>query len=657
MPRDSNGNMTLPVGNPVQPQQTIGVDWANPTMDDLAAEIQDSLSRSGKGAMLAALKMLDAGAVFDNEQNSGLYRAGAGDVRLKVLGIDSLFLASQGVDAARMNGIRIGKVSRDTSLANLIAGIGATVTHLVLYPEAWPVLDDLTIPSNITLECPREVDIQIASGKTLTIPVPTAGEYPIFSGDGTVLFTGDGECELAWFDITGSTIDTALSKMFASGGEAFHVGSGTFYVANSTTLPRDLDVLTLRGNGMHATSIELNNSTPGNRIFRGGIDSGGSYTQYTMGNPASDTYSIADASAGDTTITCDTAADAGNFSAGDWIYIRANQNSGDPGGEGEPANFEFNKIVSADDGTGVITLQVPLRRDYDSTDGAPYEPECVSLAGMPKNVTFKDLALGCGTTGSIGGQWINLRIERVLCRGRVGSNYSTLVNIGSSYNPTIESCWFEYGSVGGAPISAGQGVVNMNILNNHAFIGVNQFATLEEQMWGTIIRGNTIIGGSNGQYLIIFPQIGTEDAIVTNNIFDGAGSGARGINFSGVGSGLVCANNVFKSLSQDYSVPAGVVGVVGPNFSTQSGTFELFDFGLFPKWNSLTTKFEALQIDVTDTTSNAASLLMHLKVGGVSILKIYKDGRIEAPSLSSASPGSGFIWYDPADSNRLKYTP
>jgi hypothetical protein len=57
MSRDANGTFNLAAGNPVVPATKIRVSWANPTLSDIAAGLTDSLSRSGKGAMGAALAM------------------------------------------------------------------------------------------------------------------------------------------------------------------------------------------------------------------------------------------------------------------------------------------------------------------------------------------------------------------------------------------------------------------------------------------------------------------------------------------------------------------------------------------------------------------------------------------------------------------------
>jgi CheY-like chemotaxis protein len=78
MPRDANGNMTLPAGNPVVTGTAISSAVHNATIADLAAEIQDSLSRSGKGGMNAAMKFDDGvetapSITFTNETNTGFW--------------------------------------------------------------------------------------------------------------------------------------------------------------------------------------------------------------------------------------------------------------------------------------------------------------------------------------------------------------------------------------------------------------------------------------------------------------------------------------------------------------------------------------------------------------------------------------------------------
>ncbi len=97
MPRNVNGTFTLVAGNPTITGTVIDSNWANTTMPDLGAEMSDSLSRSGKGGMLAALRSLGGSASvpaysFTNYVQTGMYMPAAGDLRWSVSGVDKLRL-------------------------------------------------------------------------------------------------------------------------------------------------------------------------------------------------------------------------------------------------------------------------------------------------------------------------------------------------------------------------------------------------------------------------------------------------------------------------------------------------------------------------------------------------------------------------------------
>ena len=92
MSRDGQGNYTPPL-NDVVAGDPIEASWANTTIDDISVALTDSLSRSGNGGMLASFKATDGlvnvpSITFNNETNSGIYRAGTGDYRLCVNGKD-----------------------------------------------------------------------------------------------------------------------------------------------------------------------------------------------------------------------------------------------------------------------------------------------------------------------------------------------------------------------------------------------------------------------------------------------------------------------------------------------------------------------------------------------------------------------------------------
>ena len=104
MPRDSNGNYSLPAGNPVVTGSVISASgWGNPTMNDLASEMSDSLSRTGQGGMLVAMKFADGtsgapGLSFTLESTSGIFRAGSSDVQMSVAGVPRMRWYGSGIE-------------------------------------------------------------------------------------------------------------------------------------------------------------------------------------------------------------------------------------------------------------------------------------------------------------------------------------------------------------------------------------------------------------------------------------------------------------------------------------------------------------------------------------------------------------------------------
>jgi hypothetical protein len=91
MSRNASGTYTLPAGNPVVSGTDITVTWGNTTMSDVATEMTDSVSRSGKGGMLAPLTLADGtagvpGLSWSSDTNSGFYRIGADNVGLSLAG-------------------------------------------------------------------------------------------------------------------------------------------------------------------------------------------------------------------------------------------------------------------------------------------------------------------------------------------------------------------------------------------------------------------------------------------------------------------------------------------------------------------------------------------------------------------------------------------
>ena len=83
MPRDSTGAYTLPAGNPVITGTVIESNWANTTLDDVSAELTNSLDRQGRGGMQASLRLADGsqsapGLAWVSDTRSGLLREALG---------------------------------------------------------------------------------------------------------------------------------------------------------------------------------------------------------------------------------------------------------------------------------------------------------------------------------------------------------------------------------------------------------------------------------------------------------------------------------------------------------------------------------------------------------------------------------------------------
>lgn len=104
MPRGTSGKYTLPASNPVKTGTVIASEWANETMSDLGAELQDSLSRSGNGGMLAPLKVLNGtqgspSYTFTTNTKLGWYLADVDELRFTIDNLDIIRLTPAGIEA------------------------------------------------------------------------------------------------------------------------------------------------------------------------------------------------------------------------------------------------------------------------------------------------------------------------------------------------------------------------------------------------------------------------------------------------------------------------------------------------------------------------------------------------------------------------------
>lgn len=99
MPRDGSGNYTLPLGNPVVDGTIIDVNWANPTMSDIAAQLNNVLTRDGLLGPTLPFYLVDGsvavpGLGFAAAQSTGMYRPGGGGIGFSVVAANVLTLTA-----------------------------------------------------------------------------------------------------------------------------------------------------------------------------------------------------------------------------------------------------------------------------------------------------------------------------------------------------------------------------------------------------------------------------------------------------------------------------------------------------------------------------------------------------------------------------------
>lgn len=195
MPRDSSGNYTLPSAyNPVLTGTTITSTWGNTTLSDVATALTDSLSRSGKGGMSAALLVTDGtsgapGLAFASEQTTGLYRNGASAPTLVVNGVAvwASNASKQFLVVTTTGSIFTAAASGPTITSDgaiLITGSAAAnnaeldITNTDASGGQWRIGDNIgTAAGTLTIydKANSAARFEIVAGGGIIVPAPAAG--------------------------------------------------------------------------------------------------------------------------------------------------------------------------------------------------------------------------------------------------------------------------------------------------------------------------------------------------------------------------------------------------------------------------------------------------------------------------------------------------
>ena len=241
MPRDSNGNMTLVAGNPVVTDTTISSSWANTTLADLASEIQDSLSRSGKGGMLVSFNFANGtlgnpGITFTNDSTTGVRLNAAGDMRVVVSAADVIKLLTGGIEipgTLKVDGATTfaGAVTLSSTLTGLtraalpsvgvVASSGTTTwttTNIVATDVSGSTITGLT-----TSSAGRPVYIALVPNDTTTGHVASIG----INANGVNALTA---CQATFLLIrTTGGVDTTISQFVIGAAGASSTALGSYF--------------------------------------------------------------------------------------------------------------------------------------------------------------------------------------------------------------------------------------------------------------------------------------------------------------------------------------------------------------------------------------------------------------------------------------------
>jgi len=134
MPRNGSGVYTLPAGNPVVDGTIIDTNWANPTMEDIAYQLNNVLTRDGLLTPAAPFKVVDGsianpGLAFQNAAGTGLYKS-ATAAGFSYAGVSYWSAGASGMNVMGLQ-LASGAPSGAGTIGSLLVG-GSTINPLAV---------------------------------------------------------------------------------------------------------------------------------------------------------------------------------------------------------------------------------------------------------------------------------------------------------------------------------------------------------------------------------------------------------------------------------------------------------------------------------------------------------------------------------------------
>lgn len=142
----------------------------------------------------------------------------------------------------------------------------------------------------------------------------------------------------------------------------------------------------------------------------------------------------------------------------------------------------------------------------------------------------------------------------------------------------------------------------------------------------------TLTSGAIGAGFTAIPNTALANSSITINGTPVSLGGTATISASAAGSNTQVQFNSSGSLAGDsgftFSSTNKAMTLGGATITANAPVLDLTQ-----TWNNAAVTFTGLRFNVTDTASNAASLLFDLQTGGTSRLSVRKDGRLRVPQL------------------------
>lgn len=322
MSRDSNGNYTLPAGNPVVADEYIESAWANATMTDIATALQDSLSRSGKGGMQAALKLFDGtvtvpGLNFSGETSSGWWRSAAGDVRMSILGVQKLRVTANAFTPAMPVDLPLGANIASAATVDLSAATGNSVhitgtTAITAVTLSSGQFRMVVFDGVLTLTH-HATNNNLPGGANITT---AAGDRALYYSDGTTVYclsyiSASGDQTIAGvktfaskpvLPATAPTGNEAASASYVGSFNGPGIKQGLTLSNNATDATNDLDIATGKAVDSTGAVAMVLASAMTKRLdadWQAGTGNGGRYSGAAIANTTYHVWLVAKAAGAD----------------------------------------------------------------------------------------------------------------------------------------------------------------------------------------------------------------------------------------------------------------------------------------------------------------------------------------------------------------------